>query len=182
MNHSDCDGEYTPEEAKLLLEELKKIEHGLKKVKYPVARYLGADGVELCCRAKYSSYGTFVYGNGFDFGVAEGGLVVESRDPRRLPVVPDEKYIDIIGEEKYRWYFTAMECAGENTWVAKRRDGHSVVIEGLYTTAPEGCARIEAGEISAYEVFKYTIDVLKKACEESIATGEPIVYWSTTTS
>lgn len=175
QNHSDCDGEYTPKEAERLLKELEEIERGLENVKYPVAIYLGADGVELRRCPKYSEKGTFCFSK-LDFGVAEKGLVVDSESFSGLPLLPDEEYINILGRPKYRWYFTEMERVEKDVWMGQHINGTSVMIEDLYTGAPEGCVRIVIGQDSARIVFGYVIHALRELCEESIATGEPVIF------
>ncbi|MGB9803117.1 Imm70 family immunity protein [Desulfofundulus sp.] len=176
QDHSDCDGEYTPEEAKRLLKELKEIERGLEDVKYPVAICLDADGAELCRQPKYSERGIFCYGKLLNFGVTEEGLVVDSENPASLPVPPDGEYVDVLGRLKYRWYFTEMERVGEDAWKGRRASGVPVMIKGLCTAAPEGCARIVAGWEPALLTFGHTIRVLGELCEKSAATGEPVVF------
>lgn len=182
QNHSDCDGGYTPEEAKVLLKELEKVEQGLREVKYPVAIYYGANGEELCRRTEYSDVRLFYYNQSFeDFGVTGRGLVLSSKDPMRLPLPPDEKGIGTLGQKVYCWYFKDMEWIDGNPpiWVGKRADGTSVKIEHLYhdnMCAPYECVRIETGEMSAQEIFKEIINALKEICQKSISTNEPIVF------
>lgn len=178
MNHSDCDGTYTPEEAGELLDELRTIkkEFESESVMYPVALYCDGDGKVIDYREKYSEAGTFVYGNGFSFGITEDGLVVEADDPTKIGLPVDEIRQNIFGQPRYRWYFDRMERAGNDMWVCRRRDGNAVTVKGVPTCAPPGCVLIKAGELPAVELFKDIIDTLEELCRASVETGDPIVF------
>ncbi|MGB9858521.1 MAG: Imm70 family immunity protein [Moorellaceae bacterium] len=176
MDHSDCDGEYSVEEALELLEELQTIKRELEAITYPVVLYCDGRGRVIEHREKYAEAGTFVYSDGLDFGVDEKGLVVQSKDPTRVDLPVDDIGRNVFGQPEYRWYFASMERAGSDTWVCRRRDGRTVNIEGLYTCAPPGCTTIKVGQMPALVVFKELIETLEKLCRASIETGDPIVF------
>ncbi|SMB96753.1 Immunity protein 70 [Thermanaeromonas toyohensis ToBE] len=176
QNHSDCDGDYSPEEAVELLEELRTIRKEFEGVMYPVVLYCDGQGSVLDYREKYSEAGIFIYGNGFGFGVTEEGLVVQSEDPTRVDLPVDGIRRDIFGRPEYRWYFALMEWKGGNSWECRRANGATVTIEGLPTGAPPGCVVIKKGEMPASEVFKELIDTMEELCRASEETGDPIVF------
>jgi len=176
QNHSDCDGSYSPEEAAGLLAELAVIRRELESIRYPVAFYCDGEGRVLGYRRKYCQAGTYALGNGFEFGVTEEGLVVQASDQDRVALPPDEEIVGISGHPEYRWYFSFMERLDEEVWKCHRRDGTSVTVENLPTCAPDECAVIRAGEMSALEVFADIIDALEQACRASIETGDPMVF------
>lgn len=176
MNHSDCDGTYSPDEAAELLDELQIIKKELENVKYPVLFYCDAGGKVIDYRAKYSDSGTFVYANGLEFGVVEDGLVIQSDDPARVALPADLKWDVMLKRPQYRWYFASMERVDSDTWVCRRHDDSSVIVEGLFTDAPPECTTIRAGEMLATEVFGGIIDRLERLCKASIETGDPIVF------
>lgn len=186
QNHSDCDGQYSPAEAKILLEELKEIEEGLAEIQYPAVIYQDKDGNPLGENYKYSDRGIFCSGKIFAFGVDEDGIVVECYEHK----VPDKSFFDhkisgkeffnkkrkdYLGETIYTAHFDRMELVNEDTWRCYAGD-KSIVLEGLYVCAPQGCVRIVYGTTSALKVFGPIIERLKALCKASIKTGNPIIF------
>lgn len=176
QNHSDCDGEYSPKEAQMLLEELEEIEKSLGEVQYPTIIYQDKNGNPLDERYKYSDEGTFCYGNGYAFGVDEDGIIVECFADN----IPDKEIFcrqreNMLGEKVYVAHFDCLERVQGNRWRCHARD-KSIELEELYTDAPEGCVRIVYGTTSALKVFRPIIERLKALCNASIETGNPIVF------
>jgi hypothetical protein len=145
--HSDCDGDYSSEEAKHLLEELYQVEREFQHLPYPCAVYQGADGKELGYGASYSDDGTFMFAKGWSMGVDDEGLVFypRAREPEPAPV-----------------HF--KELAKGSPWF------------DLWFSKPKEAEAIVFGYKPAREVFAGTLDLFVALAQESVATGEPIVF------
>jgi hypothetical protein len=150
MNHSDCDGDYSPGEAKALAEELDGIKEGLIKLPYPVALYLGADKRELGHDGKYCDEGIFACTGKWLLGVDEEGLIVARNNGGCIKSMP-------------------------GAFRLKRIVKDSVLFE-TWTRRPEGTEEIVHGSKPAYEVFKRTHDLFRELARESEETGEGIEF------
>jgi hypothetical protein len=198
MNHSDCDGEYSPEESALLKEEVKEIRERFKNLTYPVGIYRNREGKTLGIAPKYSEDGFFVFcTNGFDFGVHDLGIVVGVRffpslneSTRQLlaefvtlyrsvfqeitPEAPIEN-----GERLFVAYFDRLELAEDGSKKLWRGTGSNGSIDfppDFDPHCPPGTVLIEKDTIPALEFFDVPLDRLEKLAEASIEAGQPIIF------
>lgn len=176
QNHTDCNGSYSPEEAKILLEELMEIEKDLAELQYPAVIYQDKDGNPLGEDYKYGDRGVFCSSKYYAFGVDKKGIVIECYGHE----IPDrelffEEREDWLGEKIYAAHFDRMELVKDGTWRCYTGD-KSIVLNDLFICAPKGCTCIVRGTVLALQVFGRVIDNLKALCEASIRTGNPIVF------
>lgn len=196
MNHSDCDGEYSPEESALLKEEVKEIRERFKNLTYPVGIYRNREGKTLGIAPKYGEDGFFVFcANGFDFGVHELGIVVGARffpllrESKRqrlvefvslyrgifqeaVPTVPAEGRLFVA-------YFDRMELIekdGEKFWRGTKAESSVDFPADFDPCCPLGTVLIEKDTIPALEFFDVPLGRLEKLAETSMKTKRPIIF------
>ena len=145
--HSDCDGDYSSEEAEYVLQELYQVEREFQHLPYPCAVYQDADGRELGYGASYSDDGTFMFANGWSMGVDNEGLVFYPRAQEAEAGPLHFKELN-QGDE---WF---------DRWFSKSPDTDRIVY---------GCK-------PAREVFAGTLELFRDLAQESVRTGEPIVF------
>lgn len=197
MNHSDCDGEYSPEESQKLLLELKDIKEKFKHVRYPVNICKDKDGNVTDTQEAYAEDGTFCYSNGFSFGAHEKGIVVIvsiyphwgdlaqklQKFVNQYPVfnLSTKKLYLVNGEKSYVAYFDKLEFIrknGEGFWHGISTSGTTVDFPKEFRPCcPPETVLIERGTVPALAVFKPVIDWLIELAKASVKVKQPIIFF-----
>lgn len=197
MNHSDCDGEYMPDESALLIKEVRDIRERFKAFNYPVGIYRDKEGKTLGVAPKHGEDGFYLFcANGFNFGVHERGIVVgvdispgfSGPTQRRLRdfvnlhrgIFEESKRSPLlVGEKIYVAYFDRLEMVeggGKKFWRGIGAKGSIDFPSSFDPCCPPGTVLIEKGMIPALEFFGVPLDRLEKLAEASIEAGQPIIF------
>lgn len=188
MMHSDCGGEYSPEEAEELLKEIQIIKEELKQVKYP-ANTIG--------EVQYGKDGDFKFSDGIEYGIKPEGMFLRLEYPERVSKETRrifEKYgkrinkkltfkpedtnpleihfdkAEIIGKDKS---FKKEDDSGQNKVRLTTRDGKKIemILSSFFVSK-----NMEFKYESADKVFEGTIDLLERLCKSSIELKSPIIF------
>jgi len=199
QDHSDCEGEYSKANAEGLLQEVKAIEKELRKVQYPAIDH---GNQKYRYSYKYGEFGDFAFSNGKKFGVNENGIFVFAIDKYADRLQDWEKEIfdkygkettskSIIGGDSGKIiYFNeaTMQDDGRYKIVLGKQSNQSkaryekiekdvsIELSILLELPCENSKTLKFSYRPAYEVFKHTINLLKKLAEESMKIGEPIQF------
>lgn len=183
LNHSDCEGKYTPKQAKSLLAELLEIEEKFKRIKYP--KY------DVLLNNKIAET-SFQYGEDFD-EVSQGfysGL--NGNDVYGFGVGVDSHGIIVKYKGKFLGFFKEIEGRGREAWGVNHRgekvmlniDGNDVFdvfLSGFQNKTKNNChigtsKRVVFGYNEAYNVFKCTMDTLIALAENSVKHNVNIIF------
>ncbi len=181
MNHSDCDGDYNPKEAKSLLKELERIRKYFAGIDYPAVIYYDQEGKAVGENYKSYDSGIFCGGGDYNFGVQEKGILVVYTPRNDAVNTPDDSFFsdantkNFLGKKEYKAHFERMERIKNDDWRCYV-GGKSTVLKDLPTCAPPECVRIEIARVPILKVFEGMIDTLEALCQASIKTGNPIIF------
>jgi hypothetical protein len=184
QNHSDCDGEFTQEEAKNLSLEINDIEKKFENVEYPCI--FNRDGKAIA--HKYGDYGDFAYGGGIEYGVNENGLFMFSLNVSKLPEETKdffERYgefmvVDKVGRVygKIVYFKGATKVSGEDWQILLENEekGQPILKLQAHMFGDEETTEMKFGYQKGIQTFENIIRLFKELCKENKETGEPIVF------
>ena len=183
QNHSDCEGDYTPEQSASLLAELLEIKEKLKKVKYPKYDVLlnskivetwhqyGEDFDEINKEHHGGLNGNQIYG--FGVGVDGHGIIV-------------------VYKNKFLGFFKEIKGRGREAWGINHKgekiilniddnDVFDTFLSSIRNGTKNRChigtlKKVVFGYDNAYHVFDWTIENLIALAENSVKHKVNMVF------